>query len=224
MLCGTLKLQLRNGAFIGWEYKTFSQERMLNYEQICKILSEDQEVIDIITKDLLNVYEDSYTLDSAQILTNGVSVTYTPHLAVHSALPPIIIQFHPHANQDIMINAIDQCFQVYLRSNQLPVVLFISSDKASKSFFVPFVQLQSKSYLYHLPNAVWSRKCLLVSECSFGQGAPKDENLNELVALSMCLLQYEQIIATLGRSQNAAIQHLYDKYKTIFDPDCNNQL
>ncbi|EIE78687.1 hypothetical protein G6F46_001062 [Rhizopus delemar] len=197
---------------------------MLNYEQICKILSEDQEVIDVITKDLLNVYEDSYTLDSAQILTNGVSVTYTPHLAVHSALPPIIIQFHPHASQDIMINAIDQCFQVYLRSNQLPVVLLISSDKTSKSFFDPFVQLQSKSYLYHLPNTVWSRKCLLVSERSFGQGAPKDENLNELVALSMCLLQYEQIIATLGRSQNAAIQHLYDKYKTIFDPDCNNQL
>ncbi|KAG1452889.1 hypothetical protein G6F56_007705 [Rhizopus delemar] len=113
---------------------------MLNYEQICKILSEDQEVIDIITKDLLNVYEDSYTLDSAQILANG------------------------------------------------------------------------------------SRKCLLISERSFGQGAPKDENLNELVALSMCLLQDEQIIATLGRSQNAAIQHLYDKYKAIFDPDCNNQL
>lgn len=82
LLCGTLKLQLRNGAFIGWEYKAFSQEHMLNYEQICKILSEDQEVINVITKDLLNVYEASYTLDSAQILANGVSVTYTPHLAV----------------------------------------------------------------------------------------------------------------------------------------------
>lgn len=90
---------------------------MLNYEQISKILSENQEFIKIINKDLLNVYENSYTLDLAQILANGVSVTYTPHLAVHSALPSIIIQCHPHVSQYIMINAIDQCFQVYLRSN-----------------------------------------------------------------------------------------------------------
>ncbi|KAI8051786.1 hypothetical protein BDF21DRAFT_432129 [Thamnidium elegans] len=130
---------------------------MLNYEQICKILSEDQEVIDIITKDLLNVYEDSYTLDSAQILANGVSVTYTPHLAVHSVLPPIIIQFYPHASQDIMINATDQCFQVYLRSNQLQAILFISSDKTSKSFFDPSVQLQSKSYLSIICQILYGR-------------------------------------------------------------------
>ncbi|KAI8640370.1 hypothetical protein BD408DRAFT_452684 [Parasitella parasitica] len=152
---------------------------------IRKILLEDQEAIDIVTKDLLNVYEDSYTIDSAQILANGSSVTYIPHLAVHSALPPITFQFNLHASQDTMINAIDQYFQVYLRSNQLP--------------------MQSKSYLYHLPNTVWR---------SFGQDAPKDENLNELVALLMCLLQDKQTIATVGRSLNAAIQYLYDRYKT----------
>lgn len=69
------------------------------------------------------------------ILANGVSIIYTPHLAVHSALPPIIIQFYPHASQDTMRNATDQCFQVYLRSNQLPVILFISSDKSLKIIF-----------------------------------------------------------------------------------------
>lgn len=110
-----------------------------------------------------------------------VSATYTLHLTVHSALPPIMVHFHPHASQDIMINAIDQCFQVYLRNSQLPVVeLFISSDKTSKSFFDPFVQLQSKLYLYHLPNTVRSCKCLLISERFHGQGAPEDENSNKL--------------------------------------------
>ncbi|RCH80810.1 hypothetical protein CU097_001677 [Rhizopus azygosporus] len=85
----------------------------LNDERICKILAEDQNIIDIITKNLLNVDKNTYSAHSAQLLANGISITYLPRLEVYSALPPIILRFQPCTNQDSMMNAIDQCFQVY---------------------------------------------------------------------------------------------------------------
>jgi hypothetical protein len=91
-------------------------------------------------------------------LANGVSIIYTPHLAVHPDLPPIIIQFHPHASQDTMINATDQCFQVYLRSNQLPVVLFISSDKNLKIIFRPICTITEQ-----IASVSFAEYCMIAS-------------------------------------------------------------
>lgn len=69
----------------------FSCYDYLSNEQVCKILSEDQNIIDIITENLLNVYENIYMCDSFEILRNGVSIMYKPRLENHSALPPIIL-------------------------------------------------------------------------------------------------------------------------------------
>ncbi|KAL4212174.1 hypothetical protein AB4K20DRAFT_1890815 [Rhizopus microsporus] len=189
----------------------------LNDERICKILAEDQNIIDIITKNLLNVDKNTYSAHSAQLLANGISITYLPRLEVYSALPPIILRFQPCTNQDSMMNAIDQCFQVYQQSKQLPVILFISSDKLSKPFLDSFVPSESKPYLFYLPNTVWSSKCLLISEQSISQSTCKNENLNELVALSMILLQDKRTIVTLNKLHNPALQYLYDTFKPIFE-------
>ncbi|KAI8647267.1 hypothetical protein BD408DRAFT_408880, partial [Parasitella parasitica] len=194
----------------------FSSNDYLNNEQVCKILSEDQNIIDIITENLLNVYENTYMCDSFEILGNGVRITYKPRLVNHSALPPIILNFQPYINQDAMTNAIDRCYQVQVQKNQLPLILFICSERLSDPILDLFVPLQGNSYLYYLPDTFWSQKCLLISEHSFKRNIGDDKNINGLAVLAMFLLQENQAIAKIGKSKDTATQELYIKCKNIF--------
>lgn len=124
----------------------------------------------------------TYAFDSARISPSGVMVMYIPRLDI--ALPPIILRIQPHINQNVMISAIDYCVDIYLQYNQLPLVLFIASDKLSDPFLDSFLPLESNRHLHVLPNTVWCRKCFFLSSSSDDANNHKDE----LLALSRTLL------------------------------------
>ncbi|CDH60556.1 hypothetical protein RO3G_03391 [Lichtheimia corymbifera JMRC:FSU:9682] len=153
----------------------------LQPEQILEILSEVN-VIDIVAKTLLNVYEGTYSLSSTLKIQNGVLATYVPSREIGNALPPIILNIQPNLDQEGMTNAIDQCLQTHEQHHQLPVILFISSNKPTEAFLAPFKPVPSKPHLYFLPNAAWCCKCFFLPS-NFDNGLIHQDELSSIPSL-----------------------------------------
>ncbi|KAI7858446.1 hypothetical protein BDC45DRAFT_498379 [Circinella umbellata] len=154
-------------------------------ERILKMLSE-KNVIDIIAKTLVNVYEGTYSLSSTLNVENGILATYIACREIDNALPPIILHIQPNLCQDGMTTAVNQCLQIYQQYHQLPVILLITSNKLTDPFFAPFKPVPDKSDLYFLPNAAWCGTCFLLSN-NFDNGIIHQED--ELSSLPNLFLE-----------------------------------
>ncbi|KAI8065515.1 hypothetical protein BC940DRAFT_304297 [Gongronella butleri] len=163
-----------------------SADSPLHRERICKKLVEDQAIIDVIAKNMLNVYEGTYSFSKILDEQNTIVVTYVPKLPFDNALPPIILRLQSQLDQVEMTTAINHSLDVYQQYHQLPAVLFILPNKLSNPFLDPFDPIQDKPYLFCLPGAAWCCKCFLLSNNVENTSTYQED---ELYKLSRLLLE-----------------------------------
>lgn len=131
---------------------------------LSKNVAKHQAVIDLVTKSLLNVADNTYCIAPTEWPdTMRCDVLFLPRLALERDLPPIILEIQCTINQDYMNCAIQYCLYAYRVYKKLPILMTICIEKVSPSSLMDtFKSCVEQQLMYEMPCAFWANRCLLL--------------------------------------------------------------
>lgn len=131
---------------------------------LSKNVAKHQVVIDLVTKSLLNVADNTYCIAPTEWPdTMRCDVLFLPRLALERDLPPIILEIQCTINQDYMSCAIQYCLYAYRVYKKLPILMTICIEKVSPSSLMDtFKSCVEQQLMYEMPCAFWANRCLLL--------------------------------------------------------------
>lgn len=115
---------------------------------IGKLIARHQSIVDMITTELLNAKEGTYT-GSNTAFADGIEcdVLYVPQSSNSPSLPPIIIDVQHTVTQTFMARAAQYCLNVFHRSHVLPVLIIFCINKIeSKALASQFTPKSDKPF------------------------------------------------------------------------------
>ncbi|GAA5815800.1 hypothetical protein MFLAVUS_009315 [Mucor flavus] len=158
---------------------------------IGKLIARHQSIVDMITTELLNAKEGTYT-GSNTAFADGIEcdVLYVPQSSNSPSLPPIIIDVQHTVTQTFMARAAQYCLNVFHRSHVLP------------KHFAKFCYLVTKGSIdWYVDNV--------------------DEDMNPIVEFGHFLLSGQQSIIGIDRWDALTILKLYSIAKDVMDNGTN---
>ncbi|ORE02519.1 hypothetical protein BCV72DRAFT_297693 [Rhizopus microsporus var. microsporus] len=194
-------------------------------DKLSKSVAKHQAVVDLVTKALLNVSDNTYTAAETEWPDNiCCDILYLPRLALNRTLPPVMVEIQSLVNQDLMNRAIQCCLHVYRKYEVLSVLLIVCTEKLSSCRLMDsFTACCDKPFLRQSSSNFWAQHCFLLSKSTIEHFANANGNPDPLVALSMLLTYKKRCIMKFDRwdcrrtMDDPTIVALYSITKPIFE-------
>ncbi|KAI7890660.1 uncharacterized protein EV154DRAFT_387163, partial [Mucor mucedo] len=134
---------------------------------------------DLMTKRLLNVCSDSYSVAP----TEWADGSRSDMVYASKIFPPILIEVQYHVDQEFMFRLLKYCSNVYFRYKEQPVVLVIVTKSISSSEFKNEFDLHADGLLLEAVSKFWAKRCYLLTSDAVYNHFDK-ANLNPMAALA----------------------------------------
>lgn len=172
-----------------------------------KIVVRDPEIVNIITRTLVNL-QDEYVLGESEwndgTRSDLVLEPKTPILD----LPPIVIKFQHTVNFPFIKRAINYCIKAYNRYQNDPICLIVCIDTLADDIYEQTKQ-SSVPGCRSFPSLAWASKCLILSQSSLVKCSTLLP-LDPFVALGLFLTQQSVSIASSHFNEDTTMKLLYD--------------
>lgn len=164
----------------------------------------------MVTTDLLEVPNGTYTLADTEWKDGRSDVLYVPRLGIQSSLPPILIEVQKTVHEPFMQRLIHYCQNVLQIYKSYPMVLVFCTDKVSPSpLMTKFKAIDDKSWFHSLICCdFWAKSCYLVSKLTMST-IEVNVNLRPLQALSSFLIEQSSTLYGHTYAQDPTLQRLY---------------
>ncbi|KAI9249924.1 hypothetical protein EDC94DRAFT_698095 [Helicostylum pulchrum] len=156
-------------------------------DRISKLITRNQSTVDMITTELLNVKEGTYTSTNTAF-TDGTEcdVLYVPQSSNSPSLPRIIIEFQHTVTNAFMARAVQNCLNVFNRFHILPVLLIFCINKIeSKALESQFTPKSDKPFYLETPSNHFAEFCYLVTKTQSIIGIDRWDDLTILKLYSI---------------------------------------
>ncbi|KAI8890609.1 hypothetical protein K501DRAFT_167857 [Backusella circina FSU 941] len=174
---------------------------------MCKAVTRNPKVINIITKALNNTENDYLFAESEWAIGTRSDLVLAPKYA-SSSLPPIIVEFQHRVDKKFMKRAITYCIQASDRYGMDPILVVVSINSLS----LDVTQLAKQSRVqgcYSLPCDVWASECFILCRSSIDE-CTLTEPLNPFIALGLFLMKSTASIIDMPWNNDETIKLLYN--------------
>ncbi|KAG1610665.1 hypothetical protein G6F46_009844 [Rhizopus delemar] len=145
-------------------------------DKMSPMVLKHQDVVDLITKELLDAPNSIYTLADGDWNNSRCDVLYMSNLPL--SFPPVLIE----------------SLNVVKTYHALPVVLVLGTKKISSvSLSLDFnKESEQKPWLLTIPSLIWAKKCFIISKETIPDNNYYTNPMNPLLGLPLFLLEQQQ--------------------------------
>ncbi|KAL0095428.1 hypothetical protein J3Q64DRAFT_1713059 [Phycomyces blakesleeanus] len=188
---------------------TLPLEYIPGCDKMSRMVLKHQDVVDLITKELLNSPNGTYTLADGDWNNLRCDVLYMSKLPL--SFPPVLIEVQNTINNLFLQRLVSYSLTVVKTYHALPVVLVLGAKKISPvSLILDFnKQSEQKPWLLTIPSLIWARRCLIISKETIPDSIYYTNPLNPLLGLSLFLLEQQPSLHRHTYSEDPTIILLY---------------
>ncbi|CEG76786.1 hypothetical protein RMATCC62417_11638 [Rhizopus microsporus] len=181
------------------------QEYKLGSDLISRIILTDQQIINVMTKNLVGTPENV----NAAVPTEFCDVLYIPN-ATHNTLPPIIFKIQKNIDEPFIVRVIHYCTLVYAKYKKHPLIVLLGISNFTTSVFSSTVPCVKFPFAKEITSCFWTQHCLLLSSSMLATLSQYIEQLHPLAALGyfMCSQALSMNMLDYGKHDNT-IKLLY---------------
>ncbi|KAG0162088.1 hypothetical protein DFQ30_003871, partial [Apophysomyces sp. BC1015] len=168
-----------------------------------------QDIADLITKELLDAPNGTYTLADGDWNNARSDVLYMSNLP--SSFPPVLIEVQNTINDLFLQRLVTYSLNVVKTYHALPVVLVFGINKISPvSLILDFhVASEQKPWLLTIPSLIWAKKCFIISKETIPDNDYHSCPMNPLLGLSLFLLEQQPSLHRHTYSEDPTVILLY---------------
>jgi hypothetical protein len=173
---------------------------------MCKAVTRNPRVINIITKALNNTENDYIVAESEWANGTRSDLVLAPK-CVSSGLPPIIVEFQHRVDKEFMKRTITYCIQASDRYDMEPILVVVGISSLS----LDITQLAKENRIqgcYSFPCAVWASECIIICQSSIDE-CTLTKPLDPFIALGIFLTKGTASIIDMPWNDDETIKLLY---------------
>lgn len=188
---------------------TLPLEYIPGSDKMSRMVLKHQDVVDLITKELLDAPNGTYTLADGDWNNSRCDVLYMSNLSL--SFPPVLIEVQNTINELFLQRLVSYSLNVFKTYHALPVVLVLGTKKISPvSLTLDFIkESEQKPWLLTIPSLIWAKKCFVISKETILDNNYYTNPMNPLLGLSLFLLEQQPSLHCHTYSEDSTIILLY---------------
>lgn len=188
------------------------QDRLPGSDLISKAILKENNVVDLITRAILDVPNGTYTAVAPTEWSDGTrsDVVYIPRLSISKSLPPFLIEVQRTVRESFMQRVIHYCIHINRAFDRKPIVLIFATDSICPNSLLeqfkpsspdkPWLNTCSAHYF-------WAKDCFVIAKHTLNSF--DETSMEPLLALAQFFIEQQPTLFEHTCAANATIQMLY---------------